>query len=72
MKVESTEMQERAQQLWRELDGLDWSSHEQAIVGIIRDALEQAYQDGKESAVKYTRGTPGGEWPYTSDGDADE
>jgi hypothetical protein len=50
MKVESTEIQERAQQLWRELGGLDWFSHEQAIVGIIRDALEQAYQDGKESA----------------------
>ena len=48
MKTESTDMQERAQQLWRELDGLDWSSHEQAIVGILRDALEQAYQDGRE------------------------
>jgi hypothetical protein len=46
MEAESTDMQERAQQLWRELDGLDWSSHEQAIVWIIRDALETAYQDG--------------------------
>jgi formylmethanofuran dehydrogenase subunit E len=41
MKTNSTEMQERAQQLWRELDGLDWSSHELAIVGILRDALEE-------------------------------
>jgi hypothetical protein len=46
MKVESTDMQERAQQLWRELDGLDWSSHELAITGILRDALEEAYRDG--------------------------
>ena len=45
MKCESTDIQERAQQLWRELDGLDWSSHEIAIVGMIRDALEQACQE---------------------------
>ena len=48
MKTESTDMQERAQQLWRELDGLDWSSHEQAIVGILRDALEQVSEDRQE------------------------
>ena len=42
MKTKSTDMQERAQQLWRELSGLDWYSHEQAIVGIMRDALEEA------------------------------
>ena len=47
MRCESTDMQERAQQLWRELDGLDWSSHELAIVGILREALETAYQDGQ-------------------------
>ena len=41
MKCNSTDLQERAQQIWRELDGLDWSSHEQAIVGILRDALEE-------------------------------
>ena len=42
MKTKSTDMQERAQQLWCELSGLDWYSHEQAIVGIMRDALEEA------------------------------
>jgi len=48
MKTNSTEMQERAQQLWRELDGLDWSSHELAIVGILRDALETAASESEQ------------------------
>jgi len=47
LKTESTDMQERAQQLWRELDGLDWSSHEQAIVGILRDALEEVHNESR-------------------------
>jgi hypothetical protein len=45
MRTQSTDMQERAQQLWRELDGMDWSSHELAITGIMRDALESAQEE---------------------------